>query len=146
MTVAASADYIRDMRINASLNQLLVEIMENSWHPEDQESLPPKRSLVQPVRTFLEEHYAEKITLDGLAEHFYINKYYLTKTFKEQYGMSITSYLQNIRITHAKQMLRFTDKTVEEIGLACGLGAPHYFSQRFKEVEGVPPSKYREQW
>ena len=77
---------------------------------------------------------------------FYINKYYLTKTFKAQYGVSITAYLQQIRITKAKQMLRFTDKTVEEIGIECGLGAAHYFSQTFKSVEGVPPSKYREQW
>ena len=37
-------------------------------------------------------------------------------------------------------------KKIEEIGEECGLGAAHYFSSRFREVEGVPPSKYREQW
>lgn len=61
-------------------------------------------------------------------------------------SMSITAYLTSLRITHAKQLLRFTDKTVEEIGLECGLGALHYFSSKFKEIEGVPPSVYREQW
>ena len=64
----------------------------------------------------------------------------------EQYGMSINAYLTSLRITHAKQLLRFTDKTVEEIGLECGLGALHYFSRVFKEVEGVAPSVYRSQW
>ena len=84
--------------------------------------------------------------LDDLAKRFFINKYYLIKSFKEQYGQSINAYLLNLRITKAKQLLRFSDKSVEEIGLECGLGAPHYFSSKFKEVEGVPPSKYREQW
>jgi len=77
---------------------------------------------------------------------FYINKYYLTKVFKEQYGQSITAYLLNLRITKAKQHLRFSEKSVEEIGMEVGLGAPHYFSQTFKSVEGVPPSTYRKQW
>ena len=46
----------------------------------------------------------------------------------------------------AKQMLRFTDETVENIGYKWGLGAPHYFSRTFKQVEGISPSEYREKW
>jgi YesN/AraC family two-component response regulator len=60
--------------------------------------------------------------------------------------MTITSYLLSVRITHAKQLLRFTNKSVEEIGYEVGIGAPHYFSRVFKEVEGVSPTVYREQW
>lgn len=146
MTAASGSDYIRDMRINERLNVLLTLIMAESWHPEDQENLPPKKSLILPVKEYLDKNYSKKITLDFLATRFFINKYYLTKTFKEQYGQSITAYLLNIRITHAKHLLRFSEKSVEEIGLECGLGAAHYFSSKFKEVEGVPPSEYREQW
>ena len=145
-SLASGSDYIRDMRINEELNRLCTLLMAESWHPEDQEDLPPKRSLVLPVKEYLDEHYPEKITLDGLAERFYINKYYLAKMFKEQYGQPINAYLLSVRITKAKQLLRFTDKPVEQIGLECGLGAAHYFSSKFKEVEGVPPSRYREQW
>jgi AraC family transcriptional regulator of arabinose operon len=146
MTVARSHDYMRDMLINQHLSSLLTLIMAESWHPEDQDALPPKKQIIKPVKEYLDKNYGEKITLDGLAAQFYINKYYLTKTFKEQYGVSIMAYLLNLRITRAKQLLRFSEKSVEEIGLECGLGAAHYFSQTFKNVEGVPPSKYREQW
>jgi transcriptional regulator GlxA family with amidase domain len=66
--------------------------------------------------------------------------------FKEQYGQTINAYLLGLRITKAKQLLRFTEKSVEEIGLECGLGALHYFSRVFKEIEGMAPSRYREQW
>lgn len=146
MEMAGSSDYIRDMKINAALNQLMVEIMAESWHPENQDDLPKKKSFMVPIKQYLDDNFSEKITLDGLASQFYLNKYYLAKTFKEQYGQSINAYLLNLRITKAKQLLRFSEKTVEEIGFACGLGAAHYFSAKFKEVEGVPPSKYREQW
>lgn len=142
---AGSTDYMRDMKINSSLSELLVLIMAESWHPEDAATTRKKASVAD-VKDYLDREYCSKITLDSLAEKFYINKYYLTKVFKEQYGQSITAYLLQIRITKAKQLLRFSEKSVEEIGLEVGLGAPHYFSQTFRSVEGVPPSTYRKQW
>lgn len=145
-STAGSDSYMRDMLINQELSMLLTLIMEQSWHPQEQNSLPPKRSLIVSVKEYLDQNYNLKITLDELSKAFYINKYYLAKTFKEQYGLSIHSYLLNVRITKAKQLLRFSDKKVEEIGQECGLGAAHYFSSKFKEVEGVSPSRFREQW
>lgn len=143
--LASGSDYIRDMRINEELNQLCTLLMEQSWHPEEATTAPKKLSVVE-VKEYLEQHYAEKISLDELSKQFFINKYYLTRVFKEQFGQSITAYLTSLRITHAKQLLRFSDKSVEEIGLECGLGQLHYFSRVFKETEGVAPSVYRAQW
>ena len=143
--LASGSDYIRDMRINEELNRLCTLLMEQSWHPEEASKAPKKLSVAE-VKEYLEQHYAEKITLDELSKQFFINKYYLTRVFKEQFGQSITAYLTSLRITHAKQLLRFSEKSVEEIGLECGLGQLHYFSRVFKEVEGVPPSIYRSQW
>ena len=143
--LASGSDYIRDMRINEELNRLCTLLMEQSWHPEEATTAPKKLSVVE-VKEYLEQHYAEKISLDELSKQFFINKYYLTRVFKEQFGQSITAYLTSLRITHAKQLLRFSEKSVEEIGLECGLGQLHYFSRVFKEVEGVPPSIYRSQW
>ena len=143
--VANSNDYMRDMKINEHLSTLVRLIMAQSWHPEDKQ-LPSKRASVLEVKKYLDEHYCERINLEDLCNQFYISKYYLTHSFKEQFGLSITSYLQILRITKAKQLLRFSSKTVEEIGYETGIGAPAYFSRVFKEVEGVSPSIYREQW
>ncbi len=143
--LASGSDYIRDMRINEELNRLCTLLMEQSWHPGKVVTAPKKMSVVD-VKEYLDLNFSSRITLDDLASRFYINKYYLTRVFKEQCGQSITAYLQNVRITHAKQLLRFTDKTVEEIGLECGLGQLHYFSRVFKGIEGVAPSIYRSQW
>ena len=143
--VASSDDYIRDMRINSYLNELLTLLMAESWNPEEADDKRRSRDLL-PVKRYLDEHYAEKISLDDLSDRFYINKYYLVKRFKSQYGVSVNSYLLDVRITHAKKLLRFTDKKVESIGLACGLGALTYFSRTFKKTEGISPSEYRSKW
>ena len=62
------------------------------------------------------------------------------------YGVTLTGYLQQVRITHAKMLLRFSDKKIEAIGLECGFGELTYFSRVFKKVEGVSPREYRRLW
>lgn len=143
--LASALDYIRDMRINELLNQLLTLLMEASWHEEIQRNTPKKMELAQ-IKTYLDEHYREKITLDSISERFYIDKYYMTHLFKEQYGITVNGYLQQVRITQAKQLLRFSDMSIEEIGLECGIGELSYFSRMFKKMEGVSPSSFRNAW
>lgn len=141
---ASSNDYIRDMRLNEELSSLLTLLMAESWHKKERKA--STKQSVLPVKEYLDQHYADRITLDDLSSKFYISKNYLSRVFREQFGMSVKDYLKVVRITHAKRLLRITDKTSEEIGIECGFGTLYYFSRVFKEIEGVSPSVYREQW
>lgn len=143
--LALSSDYIRDMRINEKLGSLLTLLMEQSWHPESVRVSHMRLGLTE-IKNYLDGHYAEKIVLDNLAERFFVNKFYLSKIFKETYGTTINNYVMEKRITRAKQLLRFTNKTVDEIGVAVGIENANYFSRVFRKVEGISPSKYRKQW
>lgn len=145
LNIAKSDDYIRDMKINTGLSKLTELLMNESWNPEGRGEKSTKRDLSE-LRRYLEEHFTEKITLEDLSERFYINKFYLTRIFKERYGTSIGSYLQNLKITEAKRKLRFTDLSIQEIGEECGLGDLAYFSRIFKKVEGISPTEYRNKW
>ncbi len=145
MSVAGSTDYMRDMLINQYLSELMVCVMRESWHPEEKRRAS-KRASVLEIKEWIDQNYRKTITLDGLAEQFFINKYYLSKSFKAQFGATISSYLTTIRITHVKQLLRFTDKTLDEIGEAVGITPARYLSEVFSSVEGVSPSTYRKQW
>ena len=71
--LASSSDYIRDMRLNEKLSMLLTMLMEESWHPEDS-MVSKKRMELTKLKEYLDEHYTEKISLDELAIHFFINK------------------------------------------------------------------------
>lgn len=144
-TVAASDSYVRDMEINALLSQLLVLLMEDSWNPESN-AVKGKRVQVVRVREYIDSNYASEITLEGLAAQFFINKTYLSEMFKEQYGIALKDYLVSVRITEAKRLLRFTDKTTEEIATMVGINGAAYFSRMFKRVEGVTPTEYRGMW
>ena len=144
-SLASSSDYIRDMRINEKLGSLLTLLMEQSWHPESV-TVSRKRMELAAVKEYLDEYFTEKIMLEELAEKFFINKFYLSKIFKETYGTTINNYLISKRITRAKQLLRFTDMTVDEVGVAVGMGDATYFSRMFRKVEGISPREYRKQW
>ena len=143
--LAASSDYIRDMRINESLSALLTLLMQESWNP-DHVAVSKKRMELAAVKAYMDEHYTQKLTLDDLEAQFFINKYYLLKIFKETYGMTISSYLISKRITRAKQLLRFTQMTIDEVGCAVGMDGAGYFSRMFKKAEGMSPKEYRKQW
>lgn len=100
LSIAGSEDYVRDMVINEKISALLTLIMKESWHPENRLPSHGKKLALHQVRYYLDDHYAEKISLDLLAEQFYMNKFYLSRMFKEQFGTTIMSYLDQIRITH----------------------------------------------
>lgn len=144
--IAGSDDYIRDMRINEKLSSLLTLVMSQSWNPAAKSEDHNKKRDVKPIKAYIDEHYSEKLTLEMIAERFYINKYYLSRLFKEQYGFTLMSYLQLVRITQAKRLLRFTDKKIEEIGRECGMSDLTYFSRVFKKIEGLSPSRFRDLW
>ena len=146
LAIAGTEDYIRDMRINEKLTGLLTLLMAESWHPEAGSHIGGKKKSLQYVKTYLEEHYREKITLDRLAGQFYLNKFYLARTFKEQCGATVLGYLEQVRITRAKQLLRFSDLTAEAVGQEVGIGEPGYFCRVFKKVEGISPGEYRRMW
>lgn len=143
--LASSDDHIKDMKINEQLSSLCCLVMQQSWHPEAQRNDKGKKSLLE-IREYLRDHLSEKITLDMLSNKFYVNKYYLTRLFRQTYGMTVNDYLLQIRISHAKELLRFSGMSVEEIGESCGITPLYYFSRIFKKVEGISPTDYRKKW
>lgn len=147
LTATASAeDHIRDMHINEQLAALLSHLMQSSWMPVMQRKTASSDHRLREVKAYLDQNFQQKIALDDLAERFYINKFYLTRLFREHYGSSVVNYLLYLRISRAKELLRFTDLSVEEIGIQCGFPDANYFSRTFRKIEGVSPSEYRKRW
>lgn len=145
-TIASSDNYIRDMQLYEKITSLLTLLMAESWKPGTQAPLSRQKQNVQEVKDYIDSHFTEKLTLDTLSERFFINKFYLSKIFKEQFGTSVNSYLLQVRVTHAKRLLRFSELSVEQIGFECGINDANYFSRMFKKIEGLSPGEYRKKW
>lgn len=147
--VAAGASFTRDMQINTLLSMLLEKIMADCWSEESKGTVQDKVDLTE-VREYIEKHYREKIGLEELANQFFVEKTYLSRAFKLQFGINLFDYLHLIRINKVKELLRFGDDgrmmKLAEIAEVTGFGSESYLSLRFKKTEGISPSEYREKW
>ena len=143
-TISSSPDYVRDMRIHEKLSSLLILLMEDAWDDTQMQATPDTLD-IQAIKDYLDENFKRRISLDDLADSFYLNKYYLMKLFKDRYGMTINAYLNQTRVTWVKQQLRFTDKTVETLAAELQID-PAYLSRLFKKVEGTSPTEFRKSW
>ena len=139
---ADSNNYLRDMSINNKLYELLYLLMKETVYYDKKNT----KYDINKIKEYIDERYIQNITLDHLSQVFFINKFYLTRVFKEKYETTINNYIISKRITKAKELLRFSDQSIEEIGEKCGISDPNYFSRVFKKVEGITPKQYREMW
>lgn len=144
--LAGECNYLVNMELAEKLSTLLVMLAKETQRAMEAKRMVVRKLDLEQVKKYLEDHYREPISLDSLAERFYIDKYYLTKIFKTQYDATINNYLNQIRIRKAKQLLRFSDLPIEKIGEKVGISEPNYFARVFKKIEGVSPSAYRAQW
>ena len=144
--LAGSGSYIVNMELSQMLMNLLTVLMKETWDRAERRKTTGSKVDIDAVRQYIDSNYMETITLDSLAEVFFIDKFYLTKIFKAQFDTTINNYLNQVRITKAKELLRFSELPIEEIGEKVGIGEPNYFARVFKKIEGVSPSSYRSQW
>ena len=98
------------------------------------------------VMEWINSHYRQKITLQGLAEQFFISPYYLDRKFKACTGYSINQYVIGRRMGEAQRMLIFEDKSIKEIALAVGYENLQYFYATFRKYAGKSPAVYREEF
>ncbi len=115
----------------------------NSISEDDDTALQAK---LKTILAFIDANFTSDISLDDLSHRFYISKYYLTREFKRAYGETIFQHIIGLRINYAKRLLRFTDKSVEEISALCGFNDQSYFSKQFKKAEGVTCLAFRRRW
>lgn len=95
------------------------------------------------ARQYLDEHFAEDISVDELAAITFTNKYHLIHLFSREYGISPIAYLMEKRISEAKHLLRETRMSVTEISKVTGFSSPSFFAKRFGQSVGLSPLAYR---
>lgn len=103
----------------------------------------PYSVYVQKALRFIEENYANPITLENMSELVHLNSSYFSKTFADYVGEGFSKYLSRYRIEKAKEMLISSDILVTEIGPMVGFSDYTAFTRKFKQLTGVSPSDYR---
>ncbi len=106
-----------------------------------------KTYAVKRILNYLNEHYAEKISLDQIAHNMYLSPVYVSKIFKEETGESPINYLIQIRLEKAKAILEQPGNgNIRDIAGAVGYEDVYHFSKMFKKYYGMAPQHYRKSY
>lgn len=97
---------------------------------------------ISKILDYINENYMHRITLASVSEHVSLSPSYLCRIFKAEVGTSITSYLNNLRIRKAAELIRQKDMPLKEISSLVGIDDQLYFSRLFKKSMGMSPSEY----
>ncbi len=131
-----------DIRLKAAFTEVLLTICELFGA---QESSTPLQSSdfvrVAPVIDYIQKSLAEPLSLELLAEKFFISKHYLCHLFKQATGFGVAEYIIHCRVLHARSLLR-QGKSVQEAGEESGFHNNAHFIRTFHKLVGVPPGRY----
>lgn len=113
-----------------------------SAHISDINPLSYKENFFE-IIDFINEHCAEKLTVEGLAKQFSFHVSYFSHKFKEVVGISPNRYIIIARLKLAEEYLKKTKFSIELISQKCGFESTSYFIKKFKNYTGTTPAKYR---
>lgn len=97
------------------------------------------------IQLYLFEHLSEDISLEQLAQNFFITKTYCCDVFKKQTGDTVLGFLKKIRLNCAKRLLEETTLPLPEVAWRCGYRDYSHFGKHFKTEAGSSPELYRKQ-
>ncbi len=121
---------------------LLEQVLHEHAIPFDETEAPEPNPQIKNLCTYMENHFAENITLDDLLSMTSFGKSYLLRSFTKQVGVSPYRYLQTVRLDRVKKFLEQGIAPVDAAALA-GFADQSHFTNFFKEFTGLTPKQYQ---
>ena len=96
------------------------------------------------ITGYIRSNYMNKITLDDIADFVYMSKSHVSKIFNEEMGISISVYVNRLRVKKSKTLLKDSSLSIAEIANLTGFENQSYFTKQFKAETGMSPKEFRE--
>lgn len=96
---------------------------------------------VKQARDYINEHYAQSVSLTQLADYVGLSRYYFLRVFQQEIGMPPHAYLQDVRIRRTKQLIE-QGRPLSDIAFSVGFSSQSHMTRRFKQFVGITPGKY----
>lgn len=120
--------------------QLLVLLRKSSLEENSRDNDMRLNQLI----AWLDDHYAEEVCWESLADRFSLSLRTLHRQLKQQAGMTPQRYLNRLRLVKARHLLRHTEESVTDIAFQCGFGDSNHFSTLFKREFSWSPRDIRQ--
>lgn len=101
---------------------------------------------INACKEYIYSHIKERITIEDLADELGVSSGYLSRLFKKETGVSVSAYIRSQKIDMAKNLLRFSDYSMIDIANRLSFSSQSHFIQQFREVVGMTPKKYRDEY
>ena len=118
------------------------DLIESVMDTENGEQHPSAWAVVENVKDYVHEHYAEDISRQDIESSVHLNGEYLNRIFKKATGYSLVQYIQYYRILVSKRLLAEQKCTITEAGTKVGFDTPSYFAKVFKKWTNMTPNEY----
>lgn len=100
--------------------------------------------LIKRIIQYIRSNYMRKLSLNDISDSVNFSVSYICKLFKDEMNMSLTNYINQIRIENAKILLHRNDIALVDVSLRCGFEDQSYFTKVFKKSTGITPGTFRE--
>jgi len=101
-----------------------------------------KEEILQAIQ-YINRNYHRKISLAAIAKHVNLSSGYLCRLFKAEVGTRLTSYINDLRMKKAGELIKKQDTYLKEVAISVGIEDQLYFSRLFKKHYGMAPSEYK---
>lgn len=125
------------------LNALIQEFRDSALERVELLERQKQSDQLKPVFDHVREHYATRVSLEAAARMCGLSQAQFPRTFKQVSGMTLSCYLNQVRMTHAVELLEGTRDTISEIAFRLGFSDQSHFDRRFRRTFGRTPSKHR---
>jgi len=125
----------------AALGRVLRELCQRHATPSRDERRVRRTLALDRVRRHVEAHYASRIAVADLADLAHMSVFHLIRQFRLAYGLPPYMYLEQVRVTRAKELLRRGDH-ITSVAYVTGFSDQSHLTRRFKRIVGVPPGQY----
>lgn len=136
----------RQLFIKAGLMALLAVIYRNVCSEETKNLTIYQNSAyekIRPAAEYIQKHMEEPLTLDMLAKLSCMSRTYFCAYFKKVMQMTVSEYIEIVRVNKARLLLETTGYSSLEIAYLCGYGSLSGFNAAFKRLSGISPGLYR---
>lgn len=99
--------------------------------------------IINRLLDYINCHYKEDLSLSDLSSHFHLTESYISKLIKDETGINFKNYINQLKVSHAKELLKDRTLMVSEVAEAVGVKNVNTFIRIFKKYEGVTPGKFQ---
>lgn len=132
--------------VGTKLSEVIVYLVRQMEMKKEAAQDQERPEFAQRIKTYLDKHYNEAVSLDIMADYLHMSTSYLAHTFKNATGYSPGQYMIWRRIGEAQTLLITTDYPVTQIATMVGYDNTNYFSSLFKKSVAMRPKEYRKYW